>query len=176
MAAARPRTRLVGARSSGIFWLVLAVLGFHSFVAKPFYIPSESMLPGLQVGDQLVVDQISPMAGRSSRRPSPIRSRSAKASSCTQPQESWGVQLPFIQGRLFGRLPERGDVVIVTPPGRNTDYIKRVIGLPGDRSRCATASCYLNGVAGEARAAALHVDDPGRRQHHLRRATIPARA
>ncbi len=41
----------------GIFWLVLIVLGFHSFVAKPFYIPSESMLPGLRVGDRLVVSK-----------------------------------------------------------------------------------------------------------------------
>ncbi|MDX7324756.1 S26 family signal peptidase, partial [Providencia rettgeri] len=39
----------------GIFWLVLIVLGFHSFIAKPFYIPSESMLPGLRIGDRLVV-------------------------------------------------------------------------------------------------------------------------
>ena len=38
-----------------IFWLALAVLGFHSFIAKPFYIPSESMLPGLLIGDRLVV-------------------------------------------------------------------------------------------------------------------------
>ncbi len=43
------------AEAKGIFWLVLAVLGFHSLVAKPFYIPSESMLPGLLHGDRLVV-------------------------------------------------------------------------------------------------------------------------
>ena len=41
----------------GLFWLLLAVLGFHSFIAKPFYIPSESMLPGLLVGDRLVVSK-----------------------------------------------------------------------------------------------------------------------
>ena len=45
------------AEVKGIFWLILIVLGFHSFIAKPFYIPSESMLPGLQVGDRLVVSK-----------------------------------------------------------------------------------------------------------------------
>jgi len=43
------------AEARGILWLVLAVLGFHSLIAKPFFIPSESMLPGLLVGDRLVV-------------------------------------------------------------------------------------------------------------------------
>ncbi|MDB5675147.1 MAG: Signal peptidase, partial [Sphingomonas bacterium] len=61
--------------------------------------------------------------------------------------ESWGFQLPHISGRLFGSLPERGDVVIVTPPGRNTDYIKRVIGLPGDRIQIVGGVVMLNGVA-----------------------------
>ena len=40
-----------------IFWLILAVLAFHSFIAKPFYIPSESMMPGLLIGDRLVVSK-----------------------------------------------------------------------------------------------------------------------
>ena len=40
-----------------IFWLILAVLAFHSFIAKPFYIPSESMMPGLLKGDRLVVSK-----------------------------------------------------------------------------------------------------------------------
>src|SRR4029450_2203729 len=39
----------------GLLWVLLAVLGFHSFIAKPFYIPSESMMPGLLTGDRLVV-------------------------------------------------------------------------------------------------------------------------
>ncbi len=43
----------------GLLWVLLAVLAFHSFIAKPFYIPSESMMPGLLTGDRLVVTQIS---------------------------------------------------------------------------------------------------------------------
>ena len=44
-------------------------------------------------------------------------------------------------------MPERGDVVIVTPPGRNTDYIKRLIGLPGDRLQVRGGVLYINGEA-----------------------------
>lgn len=121
----RPATDWWG-EIKGIVWLVLAVLGFHSFIAKPFYIPSESMLPGLLVGDQLVV---------------------------TKYPYGWSFVsptfhlLPFIHGRLFGRLPERGDVVIVTPPGTTTDYIKRVIGLPGERLQVRGGGVFINGVA-----------------------------
>jgi signal peptidase I len=114
------------AEARGIFWLVLAVLGFHSLVAKPFYIPSESMMPGLLKGDRLVVTKYP--YGYSFVTPT-------------------FHLLPFIHGRLFGRLPERGDVVIVTPPGSETDYIKRVIGLPGDRIAVRNGVVYLNGVA-----------------------------
>jgi signal peptidase I len=75
----------------GILWLVLAVLGFHSLVAKPFYIPSESMMPGLLVGDRLVVTKYP--YGYSFVTPT-------------------FHLLPFMPGRLFGSLPEarrRGD-------------------------------------------------------------------
>ena len=51
------------------------------------------------------------------------------------------------QGRLWGALPERGDVVIVTPPGQSSDYIKRVIGLPGDTIELIGGIVYLNGRA-----------------------------
>jgi signal peptidase I len=113
------------AEAKGIFWLILAVLGFHSFIAKPFYIPSESMMPGLLVGDRLVV---------------------------TKYPYGWSFVsptfhlLPYMHGRLFGRLPERGDVVIVSPPGEKQDYIKRVIGLPGDRIEMRNGAVILNGV------------------------------
>lgn len=107
----------------GIFWLVLAVLGFHSLIAKPFYIPSESMMPGLLTGDRLVVTKYP--YGWSYVSP------------------SFHV-LPPIRGRLFGRMPARGDVVIVTPRGESSDYIKRVIGLPGDTIAMRDGIVILN--------------------------------
>jgi signal peptidase I len=109
-----------------IFWLVLAVLAFHSFIAKPFYIPSESMMPGLLKGDRLVVTKY------------------PYGWSWVSP--SFHV-LPHFEGRLFGRMPKRGDVVILTPPGRTEDYIKRVIGLPGDTIEMVDGQLYLNGAA-----------------------------
>ncbi len=120
----KPKTDWV-AEAKSIFLLILAVLGFHSLIAKPFYIPSESMMPGLLVGDQLVV------------------SKFPYGWSFVSP--SFHV-LPFMKGRLLGRLPERGDVVIASPPGKTEDYIKRVIGLPGDRLEVRSGTVILNGV------------------------------
>ncbi len=111
----------------GLFWVLVAVLAFHSLIAKPFYIPSESMMPGLQTGDRLVV------------------SKYPYGWSWVSP--SFHVLLPPLKGRLFGHMPERGDIVIVTPPGTRTDYIKRVIGLPGDTLRMVGGQLYINGQA-----------------------------
>ena len=107
-----------------IFWLILAVLTFHSLIAKPFYIPSESMMPGLLVGDRLVVTKY------------------PYGWSWVSP--SFHV-LPHFQGRLWGELPERGDVVILTPPGQSADYIKRVIAIPGDTIEVIDGQIRLNG-------------------------------
>jgi signal peptidase I len=112
------------AELKAIFWLILAVLAFHSFIAKPFYIPSESMMPGLLKGDRLVV------------------SKYPYGWSWVSP--SFHI-LPQMHGRLFGRLPERGDIVILTPPGKTSDYIKRVIGLPGDTLEMHDGTLYING-------------------------------
>ena len=108
----------------GLLWVLLAVLAFHSLIAKPFYIPSESMMPDLLTGDRLVVTKY------------------PYGWSWVSP--SFHV-LPPMHGRLFGRLPERGDIVIVTPPGTRTDYIKRVIGLPGDVIRMVNGTLIING-------------------------------
>lgn len=108
----------------GLMLVLLAVLAFHSLIAKPFYIPSESMMPGLLTGDRLVVTKY------------------PYGWSWVSP--SFHV-LPPLHGRLFGRMPERGDIVIVTPPGTRTDYIKRVIGLPGDTLRMVDGTLIING-------------------------------
>ncbi|MBV8687004.1 MAG: signal peptidase I [Alphaproteobacteria bacterium] len=111
--------------AKGFFWLIAAVLAFHSFVAKPFYIPSESMMPGLIKGDRLIVTKF-PYGW------------------------SWvSLSLPFVPempGRVFGRTPRRGDIVILTPAGRRSeDWIKRVIGLPGDIVAVRDGQVILNG-------------------------------
>ncbi|MEH6755972.1 MAG: signal peptidase I [Parasphingorhabdus sp.] len=104
--------------------LLLAVLAFHSLVAKPFYIPSVSMMPGLLVGDRLIV------------------SKYAYGWSWVSP--TFHI-FPRAKGRLFGSLPERGDVVILTPKNQSSDYIKRVIGLPGDIVELRGGQIFLNG-------------------------------
>ena len=95
--------------------LALAVVGIWSFVAKPFYIPSESMVPTLIVGDRLIVTKYP--YGYSYLSP-------------------FLRVLPKIEGRLFGRYPTRGDVVVLKDPSDEMDWIKRVIGLPGDSRSC----------------------------------------
>jgi signal peptidase I len=108
----------------GLLWVLLAVLLFHSFIAKPFYIPSESMMPTLLKGDRLVV------------------SKYPYGWSWVSP--SFHI-FPHWQGRLLGNMPERGDIVIVTPPGQSDDYIKRVIGLPGDTIEVRNGRLVING-------------------------------
>ena len=108
----------------GLLWVLLAVLLFHSFVAKPFYIPSESMMPSLLKGDRLVVTKY------------------PYGWSWVSP--SFHI-FPHWSGRLLGKMPERGDIVIVTPPGQSDDYIKRVIGLPGDTIEVRGGRLVING-------------------------------
>jgi signal peptidase I len=144
----------------GLLWVLLAVLAFHSFIAKPFYIPSESMMPGLLTGDRLVVSKYP--YGWSYVSPTIPNPLAIARSLFLRTGESWGITLPFMPGRVLGKLPERGDIVIVTPPGRNEDYIKRVIGLPGDTLRMVDGTLIINGtpVKRERRAPKMIPIDP----------------
>jgi signal peptidase I len=110
----------------GLALMLLAVLAFHTFVAKPFYIPSGSMEPNLLVGDRLVVSKY------------PYGWSWVSASFHVMPRSDW---------RIAPRTPEYGDIVIVVPPDKNEDYIKRVIGLPGDRIAVVNGQVILNGKA-----------------------------
>ena len=113
-------------REYGIFLLKLAalVLIFRSFIFAPFNIPSESMHPRLLIGDYLLV----------SKWPYGVS------------RYSFPLSPPLFEGRILGSLPERGDVVVVRAPGdANVDYIKRVIGLPGDVVQMRAGILEING-------------------------------
>lgn len=127
----------------GLFWVLLAVLLFHSFIAKPFYIPSESMMPTLLTGDRLVVTKYP--YGWSYVSPTIPNPAAIFRALVLRTSEPWTITLPFSKSRVLGSLPGRGDIVIVTPPGGNQDYIKRVIGLAGDTIELREGRLILNG-------------------------------
>ena len=105
--------------------LLLALL-FRSLLFQPFNIPSESMLPTLQVGDYLFVSKFSYGYGRF----------------------SFPYGLLPLEGRLPARDISRGDVIVFrVPGGDDKDYIKRVIGLPGDRIQMIGGVLHINGGA-----------------------------
>ncbi|MBT3777284.1 MAG: signal peptidase I [Pelagibacteraceae bacterium] len=102
---------------------VFIALLIRSFVAEPFNIPSGSMKPNLLVGDFIFVTKWS--YGYS--------------------KHSLPFSIPLIPKKIFSNIPNRGDIVVFkTPEDNRTDYIKRVIGLPGDKIRVTNGEIYLN--------------------------------
>lgn len=100
--------------------LIIAVL-FRTFLYQPFSIPTGSMQSTLMIGDYFVASKFSYGYGK----------------------YSFVVPLPF-NGRLFGSAPKQGDVAVFHNEVTNEDYIKRVIGMPGDRVQMKQGRLYIN--------------------------------
>ena len=108
-----------------LFYALLIALFIRSFFFQPFYIPSSSMEPNLLIGDRLFVSKYS--YGYS--------------------QHSFPFSPKIFTGRILKKTPKRGDVVVFkTPADNRTDYIKRLIGLPGDKVQIINKDLYLNGI------------------------------
>lgn len=107
-----------------LIYAVIIALAVRTVAYEPFNIPSGSMKPTLLVGDYLFVSKFS--YGYS--------------------HFSLPLSLPLFDGRILGRMPERGDVAVFKlPSDGKTDYIKRIIGLPGDRIQVIDGVLNING-------------------------------
>jgi signal peptidase I len=106
--------------------VVLAVIAAKTAIAEPYYVPSGSMEPTLQIGDELLATKY-PYGYSSSSLPTFV----------TLP-DTW---------RILGALPRRGDVVVFRwPGGRSQIWVKRVVGLPGDRLTMRNGRLWINGA------------------------------
>ncbi|MGH7118241.1 MAG: signal peptidase I, partial [Acetobacteraceae bacterium] len=107
-----------------LVYAALIAIGIRTFFLEPFNIPSGSMIPTLLVGDYLFVEKYSYGYSRYSFPFSPN----------------------LFEGRIFGSLPRRGDVaVFALPRDPSIDYIKRIIGLPGDTIQVIHSRLFING-------------------------------
>ena len=108
-----------------LFYALIIALLIRSLLFQPFYIPSSSMEPNLLIGDRLFVSKFSYGYSRHSFPFSP----------------------KIFKGRIFENIPNRGDIIVFkTPYDNRTDYIKRLIGLPGDTVQIINKNLYLNDV------------------------------
>ena len=106
-----------------LFYALIIAVIIRSLLIQPFYIPSSSMEPTLLVGDRLFVTKYS--YGYS--------------------KHSFPFSPPILSKRVFFSEPKRGDVVVFkTPVDNRTDYIKRLIGLPGDRIQFIDSNLFIN--------------------------------
>jgi signal peptidase I len=114
-----------------VFYAVLIAVFVRTVLFQPFNIPSASMENTLLVGDYLFVSKFS-----------------YGYSLYSLPWGYWIRRHVDMPGRIFASEPERGDIIVFKyPPDNETDYIKRLIGLPGDRIQMRAGVLYLNGRA-----------------------------
>ncbi len=124
VAAAADLLREIADLARVMLWALAIALGLRIFAYEPFNIPSESMLPNLIIGDYLLVAKYPYGYSR----------------------YSVPFGLPLFKGRMLGAPVTRGDVAVFKWPNDNrTDYIKRIIGLPGDRLQMIDGKLHLNG-------------------------------
>ena len=109
-----------------VFWALIIAGLFRTLLFQPFFIPSESMKDTLLIGDFMFVNK---MAYGYSRYSCPF-------AACPIPGR---IELPFVSG-----APQRGDVVVFRHPVSGQDYIKRLIGLPGDKIQMKQGVLYIN--------------------------------
>ena len=108
-----------------IFYALIIAIIIRSLFIQPFYIPSSSMEPNLLIGDRLFVTKYS--YGYS--------------------KHSFPFSPPIIKGRIFSSIPKSGDIIVFkTPADNRTDYIKRLVGLPGDSIQFIAGDLYLNNI------------------------------
>ena len=106
-----------------LFYALIIAIIIRSFLIQPFYIPSSSMEPNLLVGDRIFVTKYS--YGYS--------------------KHSFPFSPPIFENRIMSKNPKRGDVIVFkTPADNRTDYIKRLIGLPGDQIQFIDSNLYVN--------------------------------
>ena len=110
-----------------VVYAVLIATVFRTFLYEPFNIPSESMLPTLMTGDYLLVSKMSYGYSRYSIPFSP----------------------PLFEGRILEGEVERGDIAVFRHSLQDKDFIKRIIGMPGDRIQMFEGRLYINGEAVE---------------------------
>jgi signal peptidase I len=116
-----------------LFGVIVLVFALKTIAFATYYIPSESMVPTFQVGDRLIATKFDYGYG---------------------PYSAPLISLPHLSvehGRLFARVPERGDIVLFRHPRSGETVIKRVIGLPGDRIQIVEGRVFINGQAVERR-------------------------
>jgi signal peptidase I len=120
--------------SRSFFPIILIVLLIRSFVVEPFRIPSGSMMPTLLVGDFILVNKF-----------------------------SYGLRLPVLNSKILDTgAPERGDVIVfLYPENPRIDYIKRVIGIPGDHIAYRNKVLYLNGEQASQRYLGTYIGEGG---------------
>ena len=107
-----------------VFWAIVIAGMVRTFWVEPYKIPSGSMYPTLEVGDFLFISKYT--YGYS--------------------KHSFPFSFPKFEGRIWDDKPQRGDVVVFKYPGDNkTDFIKRVVGLPGDKIQVKDGRLYING-------------------------------